>query len=146
MISYGSTEIKYICVDELKPYDYTLGIACTEKAIRRVLHSSFDELHTKVFKGAPDDYVCTEPIALYHEVLWPEGLKARRGVLVRDELHHALEEWEYGILRTDGAPKEWKGKRVLSLCVDIVKCRGARNGVPPTFSGRPSAARPAGPE
>ena len=137
------TFIKYICVDELEQVDCYLGIACTEKRIERVIHSDFEDLHDKVFKAAPDDYVCTEPIALYHEVLWNAGLKAVGGILVRDELHHALEEWEYGMLGPGKAHKDWKKRTPLSLCVDIVKSKGAKNGAPPTSSGPPSAARPA---
>ena len=115
------TEVKYICVDELEQ-DIAKFVRA-EKMIKVIYHSSFEELHDLVFEECPPGYMCTEPIALYHEVLWSMGLKTvDGGRRVRDELHHALEEWEYGML-TSG--------KTLSLCVDIVR----------TSSDRPSEAR-----
>ena len=116
------TEIKYICVEEIEQDIDKFEHA--EKETKRISHTTFDELHDRVFAACPAGYACTEPIALYHEVLWSLGLKTVNGRRVRDELHHALETWEYGML-TSG--------KTLSLCVDIVR----------TFSDPPSEARPA---
>ena len=128
------TEIKYICVDELEQDIDKFKHA--EKETKWVFHSNFEELHREVFANVTPPYVCTEPIALYHQVLWSVGLKTVGGRCVRDELHHALESWEYDMLKPNGAHEDWKKREPLSLCVDIV--RG-----PPTSSDPPSAARPA---
>jgi hypothetical protein len=127
------TEIKYICVDELEQDMDRFKHA--ERETRWVFHSNFDELHREVFENVTPPYVCTEPIALYHQVLWSVGLKTVGGRCVRDELHHALESWEYDMLKPNRAHRDWK--KPLSLCVDIVR------GGPPTSFGPPSAARPA---
>jgi hypothetical protein len=115
--------IKYICVEELEQdidkFDHA------ETLELEVPHSSFDELHEAVFSNCPTGYHCTEPIALFHEVLWSMGLKHTGGRCVRDELHHALERWEYDMLHA-------KDNTLLSLCVDIVR----------TSSDPPSEARP----
>ena len=92
-----------------------------EFASALISHSSFEELHRKVFGACPRGYKCVEPIALRHEVLWSLGLKALRGdrgdwVWERDELVHAVEEGEYNEL--------WvKTDKTLSLCVDVVEDR-----------------------
>jgi hypothetical protein len=139
-----STQIKYISVDaaDLKPAQSGWGIELTEKAIKWVFHSSYEELHDAVFKAAPKDYKCVEPIALYHEVLWTVGLNANG---VRDELHHALEREEYDMLKPTKAHEGWMKKSPLSLCVDIKK--GALvQGDLLTSSDPPSEERPADPE
>jgi hypothetical protein len=101
--------IKYICVDELVQdidlFDHA------EVETKEVFHTTYDELHDAVFSQCPEPYQCTEPIALYHEVLWSMGLKQRDGRCVRDELHHALERWEYDKVVKDGGV----------LCVDIIR-------------------------
>ena len=135
-----STQIKYISVDDLKPAQSGWGIELTEKAVKWVFHSSYEELHDEVFKAAPKGYVCVEPIALYHEVLWTVGLKADG---VRDELHHALERDEYDFLRPGNVHRGWKKASPLSLCVDIRKGEDGPGDLL-TSSDQPSAARPAG--
>ena len=116
------TKINYICIEELERNLEKYKHA--EKAAKTVLHSTFDELHEKVLEACPANYKCVEPIALYHEVMWSMGLDFSERGVVRDELHHALEEWEYSMLT--------KGD-TLSLSVDIER----------TSSDPPSAARPA---
>ena len=103
--------VKYICIDELE--DNIDKFEKAEKTTEHVSHSTYDDLHTKVFSKCPLGYQCVEPIALYHEVLWSMGLRKNENKKhVRDELHHALERWEYEILRQSS---------LASLCVDIVK-------------------------
>lgn len=82
------------------------GVVCQ----KRVRHTSFRTLHEAVVLGCPPDYVCVEPIALHHEVLWESG---------RDVLHHAIEESEYPVLwpPTAGEP--------LPVCVRAVRVLGA---------------------
>ena len=137
-----STQIKYISVDDLKPAQSGWGIELTEKAIKWVFHSSYEELHDEVFKAAPEGYVCVEPIALYHEVLWTVGLNANGA---RDELHHALERDEYDFLRPGNVHRGWKKTSPLSLCVDIKKGVLVQGDLL-TSSDPQSAARPAVPE
>lgn len=87
-----------------------------ECAYAVVCHSSFDELHQKVFDACPPGFKCVEPIALRHEVLWSMGLRDCTGnqVWERDDLVHAIEEWEYNEL--------WrKTDKPLSVCVDVVE-------------------------
>lgn len=129
------TEIKYICVDELEQDIEKFDHA--EKESKWVFHSDFDELHQEVFSNCPQPYACTEPIALYHHVLYSMGLKSTDGRCVRDELHHALERWEYDMLLPGKAHGDWKKQSPLSLCVDIVR---------PTSSDPPSAERLVAPE
>ena len=119
---WTTSAVKYICVDELED-DIDL-FQRAEKITLQIAHSSYDDLHERVFQGCPVGYQCVEPIALYHEVLWSAGWgRTDQGKHVRDELHHALERWEYD---TALLPS------VTSLCVDIVLL---------TSSDRRSAAR-----
>lgn len=90
-----------------------------EFASARIRHSSFEELHQKVFGACPLGYRCVEPIALRHEVLWSLGLNVLRDkdgnrVCERDELVHAIEEAEYKELL-------WKQGKPLSICVDVIE-------------------------
>ena len=114
--------VKYICVAELE--DDIDKFQRAEKIAPTIAHYSYEDLHDKVFRACPAGYQCVEPIALYHEVLWSAGWgRTAQGKHVRDELHHALEPWEYeATLRPSMA----------SLCVDIVRL---------TSSDRRSAAR-----
>jgi hypothetical protein len=113
--------VKYICVDNADPAALvTDALAQFERHKTSIVHSNFEELHAAVFSGCPAGFRCVEPIALYHEVLWSMGLRVGNGgrcVIARDELHHALEEGEYGLLR-------WNAPPALSLCVDILPTGG----------------------
>ncbi len=103
-------KVKYICLSDIPgltrimPRDF-------ERKTCYVHHASFEGLHNEVFSHCPPGFQCIEPIALRHEVLWSKSLTHKGGMVVRDELHHALEEGEYGSL-------DWKKKEV-TLCVDI---------------------------
>ena len=114
--------VKYICVEEL-PDDIDLFVKA-EKDVKLIHHSTYDELHEQVFAQKPSGYRCVEPIALFHEVLWSSGWTKQGGDgrHVRDNLHHALERWEYDVSLYP----------LASLCVDIV---------PLTSSDPPSGAR-----
>lgn len=109
--------IKYIYVDDADSIagNDTDVLSRFERHVAMVSHSDFEELHAAVFFSCPEGFECMEPIALYHEVLWSMGLRAGKGrcVIERDELHHALEEKEYGLLK-------WSSTPPMSLCVDIV--------------------------
>lgn len=105
-------KIKYICLTDL------VGpLQSTPKNFERktcfVTHSSFQTLHDMVFFNCPPGFSCVEPIALHHEVLWSKSLTRKGAMVVRDELHHALEAEEYHAL-------DWS-KGDISLCVDIEK-------------------------
>ena len=114
--------VKYICVEEL--VDDIDRFEKAEKETKWIHHSTYDDLHEQVFNKCPMGYQCIEPIALYHEVLWSVGWRREdNGKHVRDELHHALERWEYTTLRPPS---------MNSLCVDIVQL---------TSSDRQSARR-----
>ena len=115
--------VKYICVEERE--DDIDKFQKAEKVALTIAHSSYEDLHERVFQQCPLGYQCVEPIALYHEVLWSAGWgRTGQGKHVRDELHHALERWEYdATLRPS----------LASLCVDIVRL---------TSSDRRSGARP----
>ena len=95
-----------------EPWEYELAWAV-------VRHSSFEELHQRVFESCPLGYACVEPIALRHEVLWSLGLTVLRDnlgnrVCERDDLVHAIEESEYSELwRKNNSP--------LSICVDVIR-------------------------
>ena len=117
--------VKYICVEEL-PDDIDL-FQKAEKETVSICHSTYDELHSRVFANCPKLYRCVEPIALFHEVLWSAGWSKNGydGRHVRDTLHHALERWEY-----DATLRPYP---LTSLCVDIVPLL--------TSSGQPSGAR-----
>jgi hypothetical protein len=105
-------QVKYICLEDipglkrLVPHDF-------ERKTCYVAHTFFDALHAEVFSHCPPGFKCVEPIALHHEVLWSKSLTRKGAMVVRDELHHALEEEEYPYL-------DWS-KGDISLCVDIVR-------------------------
>jgi hypothetical protein len=108
--------VKYICAEEIE--DDIDEFKKAEKIEIEIAHSTYDELHEKVFQECPEGYQCVEPIALYHEVLWSVGWgKTAGGKHIRDELHHALERWEYTTLRGGIANAR---PSMASLCVDIV--------------------------
>jgi hypothetical protein len=113
--------VKYIHLSSVDP---TRFHTATEYELHKatVQHNTYEEMHEAVFSACPTGYECTEPIALYHEVLWSNGLRVvnaageqERVRLERDELHHAIEEGEYDILfrSTSTTP--------LSICVDVVE-------------------------
>ena len=108
--------VKYIHLRDTRP---RLHEPCEfELACALVRHSSFEELHQKVFDTCPLGYRCIEPIALRHEVLWSLGfnvLTDEKGnrVCERDTLVHAIEEAEYSEVLWHGSP--------LSICVDVVE-------------------------
>ena len=103
--------VKYICIAELE--DNIDKFKKAEKTTEPIYHSTYDDLHSEVFSKCPVGYQCLEPIALFHEVMWSMGLRRNENNKhVRDELHHALERWEYGVLQQPS---------MASLCVDIVK-------------------------
>ena len=114
--------VKYIHLESIDPMRFHVSVDY-EMSTVQVRHSTYDELHQAVFDACPKGFVCTEPLALYHEVLWSTGVKIKQSTgesellhLERDELHHAI-EGEYAILwgRDD------KSHAVLSICVDVVK-------------------------
>lgn len=80
-------------------------VCCTAS----VEHSNYEELHTAVERGCPRGFVCEEPIALHHEVLWMINRESSRK---QDVLHHAIEVGEYDEL--------WKtNTSTVSVCVDV---------------------------
>ena len=138
----GRCAIKYI---HLRP-DATPSVlhepADFELEQKLIRHSSFQELHNEVFLQCHEGYVCVEPIALRHEVLWSLGMrKDENGNFERDELIHALEEKEYRTLN-------WRDPyHLICLCVDVREERGRYVVLESelTSFGRPSRARPAAP-
>ncbi len=117
----NSCKVKYIHLAAVDPSrfhvatDYEL---CTEI----VQHSKYEELHEAVFDKCPKGFVCKEPLALYHEVLWSSGIRVIECTgeneivrLERDELHHAIEEGEYSVLWNPAKPSN----PLLSVCVDV---------------------------
>jgi hypothetical protein len=90
-----------------------------------VEHSTYEQLHAAVLKACPKGFVCREPLALFHEVLWSSGVilvketgENARVRLERDELRHAIEEGEYEVLW--GSEKSATNSP-LSICVDVVE-------------------------
>ena len=121
-----STDIKYVdpnryplpLLEDRSAIDHSVFHTADEFEVgtRTVKHSTFQELHDAVFLACPKDFVCVEPIALHHEVLWTMGLSLTvdvngEHVFERDQLHHAVEEEEYESL-------PW-GK-IKYFCVDVV--------------------------
>ena len=120
MDSKNQSVIKYIFVNaEEDSVNEANVLEKFEKHKTTITHSNFEELHSAVFSACPKGFKCVEPIALFHEVLWSLGIKinsrgeSKRCLIERDELHHAIEESEYGLLK-------WKSTPVISLCVDII--------------------------
>ena len=96
--------VKYI---HLASIDQSILHVATEYELKtvKIEHVTYDGLHKAVFKACPDGFACMEPLALFHEVLWSTGIRVVEGTgecervqLERDELHHAIEEAEYGKL------------------------------------------------
>ena len=103
--------VKYIHLRDVPPADLH-SISDYEMHKTTVFHSTFNELHTAVFEACPMGWVCQEPLALHHEVMWSTGVVSNGVVLSRDHLKHAIEESEYGIL--------WRtSSTCISICVDI---------------------------
>ena len=111
----NSCHVKYISIEtrelhSLETMDInTFVIQCIE-----IEHSSYEDLHNKVFSRCPKGYTCMEPMTLYHEVICYTGLYAGLSdrlynKIVKDQLHHAIEEGEYA------SPK------IHSICVHITK-------------------------
>ncbi len=111
--------VKYIHLSSIDPNcfhttaDYEMHKAVVE-------HSTFEGLHEAVFNACPAGYVCREPLALFHEVLWSSGIKIMQTTgepvrLERDELHHAIDENEYSVLWKPSKPSQTP----LSICVDV---------------------------
>ena len=75
--------VKYIDISSI---DTAESVNTIDKFVRRELvafHNEYRGLHKYVFENAPSGYVCVEPLALHHEVLWPCGIAFRnndRGV------------------------------------------------------------------
>lgn len=109
--------VKYIHLKSVD-VDKLHTLADYELELKRVLHSSYEELHEQVFQNCPAGYACAEPLALYHELLWSSGLAlrrdGRRAVLERDVLHHAIEAGEYDLFWNVPNP-------VGTICVDVVE-------------------------
>jgi hypothetical protein len=113
--------VKYIHIDSVDP-DLFRDTKEYEMHSVKIRHDSYENLHDQVFASCPANYVCREPLALFHEVLWSRGIQVdlstgeRKWVRSeRDELRHAIERLEYPVLwnsRTgSGTP--------LSICVDV---------------------------
>lgn len=130
MFSYrNACTVKYIHLASVDPsllhttVDYELYTAT-------VRHNSYSDLHDAVFSACPAGYVCKEPIALFHEVQWSTGIRitatgeSERVRLERDELHHAIEEWEYDVLWPRGTSKS-PVHAPTTICVDVDELAGA---------------------
>ena len=112
--------VKYIHLKTVDPDRMQChALADYELQSTLIRHSSYEDLHEQVFTKCPTGYVCTEPLALYHELLWSRGLSVRRddsagpAVVERDVLHHAIELGEYDLFwGTAENP-------VKTICVDV---------------------------
>ena len=120
-VTQNKCVVKYIHLANIDPclFHTTADYEMCKVAVE---HSTYDELHKAVFIHCPKGYVCKEPLALYHEVLWSSGIKvvketgeSERVWLERDELRHAIEEGEYDLLWVRGRPLG----ALLSICVDV---------------------------
>ena len=77
-----------------------------EEAARPICHETFEEMCAAVKRECPEPFVCVEPIAFYHEVMWDANGACR------DVLRHAIEAAEYDCVCWDAHK---------SLCVDVVR-------------------------
>ena len=121
-------KVKYICLQYADP---DVCFHTQEQYVIRSLdveHTTFETLHEAVFSRCPDGFVCKEPLALHHEVLWSNGIrfiagsnKFERVLLERDELHHVIEAWEYPVLWNASTSTD-SAKSLLSVCVDVEMC------------------------
>ena len=112
--------VKYIDIALINTLDSIKEIDRFVRCERTIWHDKYQTLHKSVFANAPAGFVCVEPLALHHEVLWSSGITFSNGVgerkvMERDQLHHAIEEGEYGILWAAGN----KSSDPLSIFVDI---------------------------
>jgi hypothetical protein len=115
-------KVKYIDIASINTLDSIKEIDRFVRCERTIWHDKYKTLHESVFSKAPAGFVCVEPLALHHEVLWSSGITfsdgiGKRKMTERDQLHHAIEEGEYGILWAAGN----KFSDPLSIFVDIVK-------------------------
>lgn len=122
--------VKYIHLASVDPS--ALHVAAEyEMKTARVEHRTYEELHEAVFGACPGGYVCMEPLALFHEVLWSTGIRVtestgecERVQLERDELHHALEEGEYEKL--SWGDETTPINALISICVDVDEALGIK--------------------
>jgi hypothetical protein len=115
-------KVKYIDISLINTIDSINEVDRFVKCQKTIMHDTYETLHDSVFNKAPAGFVCVEPLALHHEVLWSSGISfsndiGERKVMVRDQLHHAIEEGEYGILWAVGN----NSSDLLSIYVDIEK-------------------------
>lgn len=75
-------------------------------------NNNYEDLRRKIKANCPDGFVCLEPIALYHEIVYDKTGE-------HDRLRHAIEIEEYNAT----------GDGELSVCVDIVDKESA-SGAP----------------
>jgi hypothetical protein len=113
--------VKYIHLSSIDPTAFHVA-KDYEMHTKTIEHSSYEEMHEEVISGCPRGYVCREPLALFHQVLWSRGIRVvgcageHESVrLERDELRHAIEEKEYDLLWGPGKG----GDKLLSICVDV---------------------------
>ncbi len=117
----NSCKVKYIHLAAVDPNLFHVATDY-ELATKIVQHRKFKELHEAVFNQCPEGFVCKEPLALHHEVLWSSGIRVVESTgeneivrLEQDELHHAIEEGEYSVLWNPSKPSN----PLLSICVDV---------------------------
>ena len=109
-------DIKSIESDEL----HVININSFVKHSADFQCEKYEDLHKAVLENSPEGYMCIEPLALFHEVMWSCGLSKENGVVkrvttCRDQLHHAIEESEYNLLVTNVSHKD-----PILICVDVV--------------------------
>ena len=116
--------VKYIHMKDGIPKDTLHNLEDYEFAKADVAHGSFQELLDAVHLHCPPSYVCVDPVALHHEILWESSLRLNPAgthyVVERDQLFHAIDEVEYARLQWTVEPKTPGAKpHLLSVCVDI---------------------------
>lgn len=106
--------VKYI---HLKDLDHTHlhNLSDYEYSTAHLTHSDYPDLEAKVHAACPEGFVCVDPIALHHQLLWESSLRATHlGVIERDNLYHAIDAGDYSDIqwgKTNTPP--------ISICVEI---------------------------
>lgn len=83
----------------------------------QISHSSFEEMENWVKLKCPHDFVCFDPVALHHEVLWRTSLRANgNGIVEVDQLFQPIDDLDYMTIKWCKSPTE---AHMVSVCVHV---------------------------
>jgi hypothetical protein len=107
--------VKYIHLKDIDPEvlhttdDYELSKAA-------ISHSSYEEMEQRVAENCPANFMCYQPIALHHEVLWRTRLRKNgKNVVEVDHLFQPIDCVDYTAI-------QWSETKMPSVCVHVEPC------------------------